>query len=175
MNDSHLPNKFTERAELVIPEFGTSLPSLSLEMSNIKEGERRLIEARAVNGATYADLEYSFNEGYREAKKNLSLIGYELNKARKIQRRIKSEYLLDQYPEFIKEKKISDNTANREAFLEKKEDYVAIQDRIDMLTAVESLLDGKVKVFENVCRYMRKEMDILLRSGFTGNKFIGNK
>lgn len=166
-----LPTNYTERAELTIPEFG-STPSLTLDISKIKEGERRLVEAKVVNPGTYSDLEFVFNEGYRQAKRHLSQVGYEITRAKKALRDAKSKHLLDNYPEFLKESKLKDNASVRDAFLERQEDYVAAQDRIDMLTALESLLEGKVKVFENVCRYMRKEMDIVIRSGVDPNKYI---
>jgi hypothetical protein len=40
-----------------------------------------------------------------------------------------------------------------------------------MLQALENLLEGKVKVVENVCRYMRKSMDMIIRSGIDPNKY----
>lgn len=171
MNDQSLPVKFAEVIELTIPAFDDR-PVVTLGFSGIKEGERRLIEARVVNPSTYSDLEYSFNEGYREAKKNLSIIGYEITQAERILRRIRSELILDEYPNFLKEKKLKDNATVRDAFLEQNQSYVDAQERINMLKAMESLMDGKIKVFENVCRYMRKEMDLLIRSGsINSNKY----
>lgn len=169
--DQKLPINYTERAELTIPEFG-STPAISLDISKIKEGENRLIEAKIVNPGTYSDLEYTFNEGYRQAKTHLSQVGYEITRAKKAVRDAKSRYLLDEYPGFLKENKLKDNASIRDAFLERQKDYVDAQDRIDMLTALESLLEGKVRVFENVCRYMRKEMDIVVRSGIDPNKYV---
>jgi len=170
MSDQTLPTNFTDSVELTIPEFGTR-SVVKLEYGKIAESERRLIEARVVNGGTYNELEYSFNEGYREAKTNLTIVRYELTQAEKAQRQIKSECLLDMYPDFIKERKLNDNSSNREAFLERSKEYVASQDRIDMLTAMEEMFENKIKVFENVCRYMKKQMDIAIRSGMPGNKF----
>jgi len=170
MSKQLLPVKFSECVEFTIPEFDTR-PPIHLEWTKVREGENRLVEAQAVNGGTYAELEYTYNEGYREAKKNLSVIGYEIKQAKKIIRQTKSQYLLDDYPEFLKERKLNDNSANREAYLERQQDYVDAMDRLAMLEALESLLEGKVEVFVNVCRYMKKEIDILLRSGMQGNKY----
>jgi hypothetical protein len=165
-----LPTKFADSVELIIPEFDTR-PPVPVQMGKIKEGESRLIEAKVVNPATYNELEFTFNEGYREAKAGLAVIGYEILHAEKIVRRIKSEYLLDEYPEFRKEKGLNDNSANREAFLESKENYTNAVDRVIMLKAMEKLLEGNVKVFENVCRYMKKQMDLILKSGIDPNKY----
>ena len=170
MSEQALPVKFEQVIELAIPQFDDR-PVVTLSFSGIKEGERRLIEARLVNPITYSDLEHSFGEGYREAKANLSVIGYEITQAERIFRRIRSELILDEYPEFLKEKKLKDNATIRDAFLETHKPFVDAQERINMLKAMESLMDGKIKVFENVCRYMRKQMDILIRSGVGSNKY----
>lgn len=170
MSDQNLPANFADENALVIPQYDTR-PAVPLDFGKIREGEQRLVEAKVVNPATYRELEFTFNEGYREAKKNISVVGYEIAQAERIIRRVKSEYLLDAYPAFIKEKRLNDNTANREAFLERQDDYVDAVGRLEMLKALESLLEGKVKVFENVCRYMRKSMDIVIRSGIDPNKY----
>ena len=164
MSEQTLPVKFADVVELDIPPFDDR-PAITLEFTSIKEGEKRLIEAKVVNPATYSELEYSFNEGYREAKKNLSIIGYEITQAERIQRRIKSELILDEYPFFLRENKLRDSATIRDAFLERNQLYVDAQERINMLKAMESLVDGKIRVFENVCRFMRKGMDILIRRG----------
>lgn len=170
MSEQNLPSNFAENKELVIPNFDNR-PSVSLDFTKIKEGESRLIEAKVVTPTTYTELEFCFNEGYREAKKNLSVVGYEIAQAERIIRRIKSEYLIDEYPSFLKERKLNDNSANREAFLERQQSYVEAVERLTSLKALESLLDSKVKVFENVCRYMKKSMDLIIRSGINPNKY----
>jgi hypothetical protein len=171
MSEQTLPVKFADAVELAIPPFDDR-PVVTLEFTSIKEGERRLIEAKVVNPSTYSELEYTFNESYREARKNLSIISYEITQAERIFRRIKSELMLDHYSDFLKERKLKDNATIRDAFLEQNKEYVDAQERINMLKAMESLIDGKIKVFENVCRFMKKEMDILIRSGsMNSNKY----
>lgn len=164
MSEQSLPTKFAEVVELAIPAFDDR-PVVTLGFGGIREGERRLIEARVVNPATYSDLEYSFNEGYREAKKNLSIIGYEITQAERIHKRVQSELILDEYPRFLKESGLKDNAMVRDAFLERSQAFVDSRERINMLQAMESLMEGKIHVFEKVCQYMRKQMDVLIRSG----------
>ncbi len=159
-------------AVITIPAFG-DVGAIQLDISKIKEGENRFLETRVVNGATYSDLEYTFNEGYRQAKTHLSTVGYQIAMTKKSIRKIKSEYLLDEYQAFLKESKIKDSVAIKEAYLEKKEDYVEAMDRLAMLEAMECLFEGKIKVFENVCRFMRKEIEIQKSSGaINSNKYI---
>lgn len=159
-----------ERTEMTLPAFGSS-PPLILDVSKIREGESRLHEAQVVNPGTYSNLEYVYNEGYREAKRHLSVIGYQIALAEKALREAKSVALLDEYPVFLKKKEMKDSAQIRDAFLETYEPYTKAQDRIDMLKAMDSLIDGKVRSFENVCRYMKKQMDIVLRSGIDPNKY----
>jgi hypothetical protein len=158
--------------ELTIPQFGTSEP-IKLSMTAIKEAERRLIEAKMVNPATYSELEYVMNEGYREARKNITIVGYEITKAEKALREAKSIAILDEYPQFLKDNSFKDNATLRDAFLERQPNYVAAHDRIDMLKAYLDLMEGKVKVMENVCRYMKVEMKLFERSGvIDSNKYM---
>jgi len=173
MNDQTLPIQFNQSVEFTIPEFG-AIDKQILDMKSISEAEGRILETRIVNGGTYNELEFTMNEGYREAKKNLTLIGYNILLTQKALRKAKSEALIDEYTGWLKEVRLKDSAAIREAFLQTKESYIQSQDRLDMLSAIESLMEGKIKVFENVCRYMRKEMDIRVRSGMTGNMYGSN-
>jgi hypothetical protein len=100
------------------------------------------------------------------------VIGYQIALAEKAQREAKSIALLDEYPIFLKTKNMKDSAQIRDAYLETCEAYTTAQDRIDMLKAMDSLIDGKIKTFENVCRYMKKQIDIVLRSGIDANKYI---
>jgi hypothetical protein len=152
---------------LMVPAFGNS-PALHLEMGVIREAEHRIIEAKTVNPSTYADLEHSFNAAYRDLKRHLSLIGYQIMLAEKAMEEAKADVLLDKYPAFMEGKpKAQDNADYRKAFLIRDEEYSAALDYFNKLKAFESNFEGKVKVFENTCRYMRKEMDLILRSGLT--------
>lgn len=170
MSNQNLPVKFAETVELTIPPF-KERPEVYLTFSNIVGAEKRIREAQLVNMSTYSELEYTYGEGYREAKNHITTVGYEIMQADKIIRRLKSEYLLDVYPKFLKEAGLKDNASVRDGFLEKQEDYVAAVDRLNALKALEQLLDNKVRVFENVSRWMKKQMDITLRSGIDPNKY----
>jgi hypothetical protein len=150
---------------LVIPAFRGS-PALTLELGRTREAERRIIEAKTVNPVSYADLEHCFNESYRELKKNLSNVGYQISLADKALEQAKAVVLLDKYPDFMKDKtKTQDNADLRKAFLMRDDDYLEALDRVNQLKAMESFLDGKIKVMERVSAYCKKQMDILIRSG----------
>lgn len=154
-------------AVMTLPAFGKT-PQITLDMNKTREAEQRFIEAKTVNPVTYVDLEHTFNESYRELKRHSSTIGYQINQAEKAMEEAKATVLLDKYPEFLEGKsKGTDNADTRKAFLIRDEDYSKALDRLNQLKAVESFIDGRIKVLENVCRYIRKEIDLTMRSGLS--------
>lgn len=155
----------SDNQALEIPAFG-KIPALKLDMTSIRGAEARFIEAKTVNPSTYSELEHTFNESYRDLKRHLSNIGYQITQANKALREAKADVVLGAYAEFMKDKpKYHDNADLRDAFLMKDTAYLAAQDRLDQLKAIESNFDGKLKVIENVCRYMRQKMYLLQKSG----------
>jgi len=166
-NNNSSPSSALENAVLVIPAFGKS-PALSLDVSSTREAERRLIDAKTVNPLTYSDLEHCFNESYRELKRHMSTLGYQIAMADKALAVAKSDLLLDKYPDFMKDKpKTQDNADLRMAFFMRDPAYTNALDRIAQLKAFECFVDGRIRVMENVCRYLRKQMDLVLRSGLS--------
>lgn len=150
---------------LVIAAFGKS-PEMRLDVSRIREAETRYIEAKTVNPSTYADLEHAFNESYRNLKSHLSNIGYQLTLAEKAVREAQADVILGSYAEHLKDKpKSYDSTHLRDAFMMRDEKYLSCLDRVNQLKALQSNFEGKVKVIENVCRYMRQKMYLISKSG----------
>jgi len=148
------------------------VPELKLSMDKIREAERRILDAKTVNPSTYAELESVFNESYRDIKRHLSSIGYQIAVTDKAMERAKADVLLDKYPTFLEQSDTKDNADLRKAFLIRDESYVKFLDRMNQLKAIESEWEGKIKVMENVCRYMRKQMDLLIRSGATNGYYV---
>jgi len=152
---------------LVIPAFG-KVPALRLGMNKIKEAESRYTEVQLVNPSTYVELEHVFNESYRDLKQYVSSVGYNLGLAKKAAEEAKADVILGSYQEYLKDKpKYHNNTDLREAFLAKDPAYSEALEKVEQLKALESHLEGKIKVVENVCRFMRKKMDLILRSGLS--------
>lgn len=166
MNNNSIPaNTFSDNLQVQLPAF-RGLPPISIDMTALKTAERRLVEAKTVTPSTYTELEHTFNEAYRELKRNLSTTGYAILKVKSEIEKIKASILLDRYPEFLKDKGSKfDNAAMRDAFLARDDEYMQAKDRLDSLVALEVFLEGRVKVMENVCRYMRNAMQLIIRSG----------
>jgi hypothetical protein len=152
---------------MVLPAFGKS-PELKLDLSNVREAERRLIEAKTVNPVTYIDLENCFNQSYRDLRRFTSLIGYEIVKAQKAVSDSKADVILGEYATVIADNPKKGNSDLRDAYLARDVNYSAALDRVGQLQAMESYFDGKIKTMENVSRYLKKQMDLILRSGLSG-------
>lgn len=167
-------DQISSKYALTIPPYKES-SELRLALDKTHEGEGRLHEAKMVNAATYSELEACYNEGYRELRRHLATIGFQLGEADKEMELAKSTFLIDEYPSLIKDLPKSQDSADlRKAHLMRNQAYVDSLDRINMLKAMEAMLDGKIKTFEKTCAYMKKQMDILLRSG-SMNSNIYNK
>lgn len=156
---------------LTIPTFRDS-SELILPLDKTREGERRLLEAKDVNPITYVELESAYNEAYRELKRHLATIGFQITKAETAVEIAKSDFLIDEYPAIIQAlpSKSMDNADFRKAHLMRDTDFTDACDRVNMLKAMEALIDGKIKVFERTCAFMKKRMDLILRSGLGNDK-----
>ena len=157
---------------MVLPAFGKS-PELRIDLSKIREGDRRIPEAQHVTPITYAELSACFNESYRDLKRYLSSIGYLITQTEKAIEEIKADVLLGTYPEYLAANpKQKDATDVRKAFLSKDPKYEAALERLNQLKATESHYEGKLKVFERTCQYMNKKMDLILKSGMNTNMYV---
>lgn len=158
-----------DKAVMMIPGFRGS-KEIVLNIAATRESEARFHEVQQVNPITYVNLEHTFNESYRELKRHLATIGYQLVMADKFLRQAKSAFLLDKYPDIIKDRPKNENNADtRDAHLMRDQDYLNALDRVAMLTAMQDFMEGRVKTVENVARYMRKRMDLVIRSGLSNS------
>lgn len=77
-----------------------------------------------------------------------------------------ADVVLGAYAEYLQGKpKSADTTHLKDAFLMRDAAYLAALDRVNQLKAFISNFEGKMKVVENVCRYVRQKMYLLSKSG----------
>ena len=132
-----------------------------------KLAESRLHEAQHVNAGTYSELEYTFNESYRELKNMLSNIQYEMTKAEKNIQERKADIILGVIPEMLEgQPKTANNADFRNAVMAKDEKYQEYLDYLNKLKALESHFSGKIDVMTQTCRYMKKQMDLIIKAGY---------
>jgi len=132
-----------------------------------KLAESRLHEAQYVNAGTYSELEYTFNEAYRELRNMISNIQYEITKAEKNINERKADLILDVIPNMLEGQPKSNNNSDfRNAVFAKDEDYQKYLDYLNKLKALESHFSGKIDVMTQTCRYMKKQMDLIIKAGY---------
>jgi histidinol phosphatase-like PHP family hydrolase len=160
---------------LVVPAFGKKadgsplMKQLFLSFTETKEAERRILETRTVNPATYNDLEYAYNKAYKEQKTNYADVGFLIGKVEEQVENIKARILMDKYPEHMKAKPRYLDTADyRKSFVQLDEEYQKAMEHLNLLRAYEKLIEGRIKWCEKVCAYMKKQIDLINRSGLTG-------
>lgn len=163
----NLPIKFAETTIFTVPSQG-GRPSVPIDLTNVKLAEEAIVMgARVVNGGTYEDLERQITTAHGDLKQYVANIGYEVTRTEKVLKSRKSELLLDEWPAKRKELGLSDSGRNAEAFLQRDALILELQDRIDLLKALVEKFEGKMKTFEKTSSYMKKEIDIQLRSVFS--------
>jgi hypothetical protein len=160
---------------IIIPGF-QKISELHLDLSKTREAEIRLVEAKMVNPSTYADLSYCFNESYRELRNHHKTVSYQITIAEKAIEIAKADVLLDKYPAFMEGKpKGQDNADMRKAFIMRDEAYLAALDRLNMLRAMESYIDGNIKVMERTCSYLNTQINVIVRSGLAGSNIYNTQ
>jgi len=168
-SDIIVVNDKTEKG-ITIPSFGKSKESfVDLTATYDAEAAARSMAIKNVNPVTFPDLEITITRAYQELRRNHAMVGFLLAEAERMAESAKADAMLDKYPDFIKEKpKSFDNADMRKSFLTRDTEYQNALERIDMLKATESMIDGKIKVMEKLSMFMRKQMDLLIRSGLSG-------
>jgi hypothetical protein len=160
-------NTFNDGLALELPEF-RGLPAIKLDITSVQEAERRALEAKNVNPANYSDLEMCFSNAFRDLKRHLSTVTYQISKTENELEKAKASALFDRYPEFMKNRPKSADTADtRKAFLALDSEVCAYKDRLDSLKALEFFLEGRVKLIERLSSHMKKSIDLIIRSGTT--------
>lgn len=146
---------------ITVPGHGYA-KELRLNIEPVQEAESRLEEAKIVNAGTYNELEYVFNEAWRNLKKMLGNVRYEITNIEKTLEERKADIILDVIPEMMKDRPKSHNNADfRNAVIAKDEEYQTGLDHLNKLKAMESHFESKAKHFEKTCQYMRKQMELI--------------
>lgn len=158
--------------EITLPAF-RSLPPVTVQMGALKEAERRIIETKNVNVSSYNELEHVMNSAYSELKRNLSIVGYQILKTESELDKSKAVAIMDRYyGEYMKDKPSkADNASVRDAFLARDAEVNEARERLDSLKVLHTFLEGRIKVMENVCQYMRNTIKIVVRSSGPGNLY----
>ena len=150
---------------LTIPGLEGVSPPMALDITLIQEAETRLIESKTVNPATYKELEYLYNQGYRQARQHLSSIDYQILRTERQKERERARVILEVLPPLLEGKPASYNNADfRASILATDVRYNDVSEQIDKLKAMSKFFEIRISVFEKACQYMRKGIDLIIRS-----------
>lgn len=154
---------------MVVPSHG-HCKELRLSMSAWEEAMKRMKEAQNLVPSNYSSLEFTFQEAWRESKRNAIMIGDAVKKAMQNVEEIKSDVFLDEIPKLLEKLPKSANSADfRKAVLMKNEDYKKAIEHLEKLQSMLEHFDSHMKIMENTSRFLKKQMDYFIRSGAVGS------
>ena len=152
---------------MTVPAF-RHCPELRLNMSGWEIALKRLPEAKALVASNYLDLEFTFQEAWRESKRNAILVGDALKKAKQNIEEIKADIILEEIPGLLKEMpKSANNSDFRKAVMAKNADYKEALVHAEKLEAMLEHFESHMKIMENTSRFLKKQMDYFRNNGIT--------
>lgn len=153
---------------LVVPAF-RHCKELKIETSGWEAAKARMNEVQHLVPANYSSLEFTFQEAWRESRRNAIMTEDAIKKALQNIEEIKADIILTEIPKLLEEMpKGANNTDFRKAVITKNEDYKQANEHLEKLQAILAHLESNMKVMENTSRFMKKQMDYIIRSGSVG-------
>ena len=154
--------------KMVVPAF-RHCKELSLDMLGWSSALKRLHEVQNLVPANYSSLEFTMQDAWREAKRNAIQVGDAVKRALQNIEEIKADIILDEIPELLKDRPKSANNADfRKAVLAKNEDYKNALIHLEKLESMLLHFESNMKTMENTSRFMKKQMDYIIRNGSYG-------
>ncbi len=141
---------------LKIPRGSPGLAPMSIELQEILDVEKRMIEISYVNKQSAFELMSTFIIAASELRKILSKIKFEYSQAVKHAQKRRSIILLDEAPEILEKKGLSSSKDLRDAVVDQDLEYFNLSQVVDTLEATHEYLRGKLKDFEEACRAVKK-------------------
>ena len=150
---------------MIVPAF-RHCKELTLDMVGWEAAMKRLPEAQNIVPSNYSSLEFSFQEAWREAKRNAIQVGNAIRKAQQNIEEIKADIILDEIPKLLEDKPKSANNADfRRAVMARNEPYQQATEHLDKLEAMLMHFESHMKMMENTSRFLKKQMDYIIRTG----------
>ena len=153
---------------LVVPAF-KHCKELRIDTSSWETAKTRMSEVQHLVPANYSSLEFTFQEAWREARRNAIITEDAIKKAMQNIEEIKADIILTDIPKLLEEMpKNANNTDFRKAVITKNEDYRQASEHLEKLQSILAHLESNMKVMENTSRFLKKQMDYIIRSGSVG-------
>lgn len=150
---------------IVVPAF-KHCKELRLDTSSWESAKSRMKEVQHLVPGNYSSLEFAFQEAWREARRNAIITEDAVKKAMQNVEEIKADIVLTEIPKMLEQMpKSANNTDFRKAIITKNTDYKEAMEHLEKLQAILAHLESNMKVMENTSRFMKKQMDYIIRSG----------
>ena len=150
---------------ITVPEF-KNCKELRLSVSGWHLAKARMKEVQNLVPANYSSLEFTFQEAWRESRRNAIIIGDAIKKAQQNIEEIKADIILTEIPKLLDElPKSANNTDFRRAIISKNPEYKQANEYLEQLQALLAHTESTMKVMENTSRFMKKQMDYIIRNG----------
>lgn len=148
--------------EIVCPTGKPGAQSIIIDLRPISKVEVRIDEIQALTKEKAPELLSQFIIAWKELHQNMVLLTKELNDAKRHSDRVRGRLILDEIPKQLEVKGLATSRSPagsadlREAMLTQNEEYQETLTRIDYLTAVIELLDGKLTAFDMAFTSIKK-------------------
>ena len=155
---------------MVVPAF-RHCKELKLRMGGWQGAMARIHEVQNLVPANYSNLEFTMQEAWRDAKVNAIMVGDGIKRANQNIEEIKADIILDEIPKLLEEKKLAKSANNadfRRAVMAKNEDYKQALIHLEKLESMLMHFESHMKTMENTSRFMKKQMDYIIRNGNYG-------
>ena len=119
-----------------------------LDLAIVYQTEQRVAEIAFVTPLKAPELLARFNEAYLYVHKHITLMEYELVRAKTAAGKIKAVILLDKVPQILEAKGLSSSADVRNAILAQDDEYQEAMDMAQKLECIIQLLKGKMEGFE---------------------------
>jgi hypothetical protein len=150
---------------MVVPAFG-HCQELRLNVGGWHTAMSRMKEAQYLVPSNYSNLEFVFQEAWREARNNSIRVGDAIKKAMQNVEEIKADILLTEIPKILETMPKNTNNADfRKAIFTKNVDYQKATEHLEKLQAMLEHFESHMKIMENTSRFLKKQMDYFIRSG----------
>lgn len=150
---------------ITVPEF-KNCKELRLSVNSWHLAKARMKEVQNLVPANYSSLEFTFQEAWRESRRNAIIIGDAIKKAQQNIEEIKADIILTEIPKLLDElPKSANNTDFRKAIIFKNPDYKQANEYLEQLQALLAHTESTMKIMENTSRFMKKQMDYIIRNG----------
>ena len=160
----------TPGTKMIVPAF-RHCKALSLDMVGWSSALSRLHEVQNLVPSNYTSLEFTMQEAWREAKRNAIQVGDAVKRANQNIEEIKADIILDEIPKLLEEKNLAKSANNadfRKAVMAKSEDYKNALIHLEKLESMLLHFESHMKMMENTSRFMKKQMDYIIRNGSYG-------